>query len=256
MNRLSIGLLTLLLALPAASQQFSINANPADGLPSPPRGTACGTVTVTHSASQAITQFNSVSCNAGGLHTDNSYFRAFALADFGITDGFDVCSVDVGIESAVGAGGTQPMTVNVYTEDAPPFPGASRTLIGTADVSVADQALAVLTVPVTGTAAAGSELVVEVFTPEGQTDGNSFFIGSNADGETAPSYIQATDCGINSPTPTGDIGFADMQIVMNVSGTPVPTQPITEIPTAGFWGLLTLITALGIGGLLVVRRMT
>ena len=46
-----------------------------------------GLVTITHSLSQAITAGNSVSCNAGGLHTDNSYMRVFDLATFGLPNG-------------------------------------------------------------------------------------------------------------------------------------------------------------------------
>ena len=42
-----------------------------------------GIVTITHSTSQSIVP-GSVSCNAGGLHTDNSYWRAFNLSSFGI----------------------------------------------------------------------------------------------------------------------------------------------------------------------------
>ncbi|MCW9066440.1 MAG: T9SS type A sorting domain-containing protein [Ignavibacteriaceae bacterium] len=177
-------------------------------------------VTITHSTSQSILAGNSVSCNAGGLHADNSYYRAFNLADFGITDDFNVTMVEIGIEQATGAGGTQPITVYLYTSN-PAFPGGfpgSLTQIGTADINVPDQALTILQIPVTGTAPVGSELVVEIFTPDGQTAGNTFFIGSNNLGETGPSYILSVDCAITTPTPTGSIGFPDMHIVMNVTG--------------------------------------
>ena len=50
----------------------------------------CGTTTLTQSTAQTITNGASVSCNAGGLHTNNSYFRAFSLGAF--PDGFDVIS--------------------------------------------------------------------------------------------------------------------------------------------------------------------
>jgi len=176
--------------------------------------------TITHSASQTITPGNSVSCNAGGLHSDNSYYRAFNLTDFGITEDFDVTMVEIGIEQATGAGGTQPITVYLYTSN-PAFPGGfpgSLTQIGTADIDVPDQAATIFQIPVTGTAPAGSELVVEIFTPDGQTAGHTFFIGSNNLGETGPSYLLAADCGITVPTPTSGIGFPDMQIVMNVTG--------------------------------------
>lgn len=75
-----------------------------------------GLVTITHSASQSIVTNNSVSCNAGGLHTDNSYLRQFDLNAFGITDTYNVTQVEIGVEQAVGAGGSQPITVNFYTK--------------------------------------------------------------------------------------------------------------------------------------------
>jgi hypothetical protein len=186
------------------------------------QGTPCGAITVTQSSTQAITALNSVSCNNGTGHTDNSYFRAFDLAALGAPAGLDVCEVQVGIEQATSAGGTgQPMTVNLYTSD-PLFPGGfpgSLTSIGTASISLPDAASnTVYSIPVTGSAAAGSELVVEVFTPDGTVDGNLIFIGSNADAETGPSYLVAAGCGITTPTTTAGIGFPNMHIVMNAIG--------------------------------------
>jgi hypothetical protein len=212
-----------------------------------------GCTTITQSSSQAITPLNSVSCNSIDGHTDNSYWRAFTLSSFGIGGAFGVQSVDIGIEQATAGSSTrsggkhtssisknsktrvvnapsatgQPLTVNLYTSNQPfptGFPGA-LTLIGTASVMVADQAGTILNVPVTGTAAAGSQLVVEVFTPNGEAAGNFFFVGSNAAGESGPSYISAADCGITTPTPTSAIGFPEMQIVMNVNGCEAPSGP-------------------------------
>jgi HYR domain-containing protein/pre-peptidase len=223
-----------------------------NGFVAGPSGSNC--TTITQSTSQAITPLNSVSCNNGIGHTDNSYWRAFSLPAFSITGAFDVQSIDVGIEDAISggaagqivppkgsqstpkgsspskishnikvnapAGGGQPVTVNLYTSSmAFPagFPG-SLTLIGTATTMVADQSGTILNIPVTGTAPAGSELVVEIFTPNGEAAGNLFFIGSNAAPETGPSYLSAPDCGVTTPTTTSAIGFPNMHIVLNVNG--------------------------------------
>ncbi|MEO8197669.1 MAG: proprotein convertase P-domain-containing protein [Thermoanaerobaculia bacterium] len=198
----------------------------AQGLPrgSSPRGT-CGTNSLTQSTTQTITAGNSVSCNAGGLHTDNSYWRAFSIAAF--PGGFNACEVEFGIEQATGATGSQPVTVNVYSSTGAAFPGGTLVLQGTATVNVADQAATVLSVPLAATIPAGAQMVAEIFTPNGQAAGNSFFIGSNADGESAPSYLSAADCGIATPTTTGTIGFPDMMIVMNVRGSNAgPPAPV------------------------------
>ena len=71
-------------------------------------------VTITHSTSQAIVSGNSVACNAGGLHTDNSYMRVFDLDSFGLTNGLNVTEIEFGVEQALGATGSQPVTVNLY----------------------------------------------------------------------------------------------------------------------------------------------
>ena len=207
-----------------------------------------GLVTITHSASQSIIALNSVSCNAGGLHTDNSYMRVFDLAAFGLANGLDVTEVEFGIEQALGATGSQPVTVNLYVKTVPanPLTFANLTLIGTANTSVTDQSATVLAVPVAGSAGAGSILVVEVFTPNGQAAGNSFFIGSNNLGQTAPSYLAAADCGVPEPTDTAAIGFPGMHIVMNVTGdadvTPQACTALSDIP----W--LSLDTTAGANG--------
>ncbi|MCB1587598.1 MAG: DUF11 domain-containing protein [Xanthomonadales bacterium] len=186
--------------------------------PTSNRGGACGTVVLTQSLSQAITAANSVSCNSAAGHTDNSYFRAFDLSAF--PGGFDVCAVEFGIETATNGGtGSQPVTVNVYAQSGGAFPGGTQTLVGTQAITMTDQAATIFNQPLMANLPAGtSELVFEVFTPNGQTNGDLFFIGSNAAGETGPSYLQAADCGVTAPTTTGAIGFGGMNIVMNVIG--------------------------------------
>jgi hypothetical protein len=125
------------------------------------------------------------------------------------------------------------MTVNLYTSNQPfptGFPG-SLTLIGSVATTVSDQALTILNVPITGTAPAGSQLVVEVFTPDGDAAGNVFFIGSNNGGETGPSYLRAADCGVPNPVPTATIGAPGMNIVLNVNGC---EQIVGGGPTCSF----------------------
>ncbi|HEY6942204.1 hypothetical protein [Dokdonella sp.] len=187
-----------------------------------PNGTpACGSITITQSSTQTITPSNSVACNNGTSHTDNSYFRAFDLASLGAPNGLDVCEVQFGVEQATGASGTQPVTVNLYTSD-PLFPNGfpgSLTAIGTATADVPNAASGTIySVPVTGSAPAGSQLVVEVFTPDGSAAPNLFFIGSNTDAESGPSYLAAADCGLSAPADTASIGFPTMHIVLNAIG--------------------------------------
>lgn len=191
--------------------------------------------TITHSVSQTITQFNSVSCNNSSGHADNSYFRVFDLAAFGISSDFNVTDVQIGIESAYSDPGNQPLDVNLYilTNPTLPLTFGNLTPIGNASVNIVDQDLSLFNIAVTGTAPANSHLVVEIFTPNGQASNTFFFIGSNNLGETAPSYLAAAACGITEPVTTAALGFPDMHIVMNVTGdtgAPTPTPPPSGAP--------------------------
>ena len=175
--------------------------------------------TITHSVDPiTVTVGTGVACTTGGITSDNQYWRSFVLADFAITDDYSVTNVEFGIEDATaGIGGTQPMTVNLYTTDLV-FPTGTLTLIGTLDVMVPDQALTLYQIPVTGTAPAGSELVVEISIPADVGDGNVFYPGANSLGETADSWISSAGCGILTPVTYTSIGFATCQLVMSVTG--------------------------------------
>lgn len=240
---------------------LSRNSVSAEATPQQPLGTACGPVQLQQTTSNAITPLNSVSCNAGGIHTDNSYFRAYSLASY--PAGFDVCSVTVGIETAASglktnqpAGGPgQPLTVRLYSNVGGAFPAGTRTQVGSATVTVADQAETLLSVPVTGNLPAGSELIVEAFTPDGTAGGNSFFIGSNNLGQSGPSFLLAPDCGVTAPTTTAAIGFPNVQIVLNAVGTPVATTaPVAASGPGPFALSLLVLVLLGVGATVLTRR--
>ena len=208
-----------------------------------PLGTICPS-TITESTDQTITQGNSIACSAdnGVTTTENHYWRAFDMNTFTGGQEYDITSVEFGIEQATSGTGTgQPLTVNLYANHGSPFPGGDwqSNLIGTSGtINIPDQSVTIFNVPITATVPAGTlELVMEVTTPDGTNAGNGFFIGSNAAAETGTSYLSAVDCGLNDPTPVGDIGFPDMHIVFNVNGncpsgspTPTPTATATSTP--------------------------
>ncbi len=187
---------------------------------------------LTQSADEAtITMFNSVSCNAGGLHTDNSYLRRFDTSVLPL--GFTSKDVETAVETATGAGGTQNVVVNVYSiADAAAFTFANLALQGTSgNFAVTDQAATLISVPVVATISPGDDMVLELFTPDGQTLGNSFFIGSNPNGQTGASYIAAADCGLPDPLDLAAIGFPGMHIILSVNGllTPVEFVSFTSV---------------------------
>lgn len=202
---------------------------------------------ITHSLSQSVVSLASVSCNAGGLHADNSYLRVFDLpGQFGINEPINISAVEFGIESANGASGSQPVVVNIYTL-AGPLQFSNLNLIASEPAVVPDQTLTLFNVPVSAIIPAGSVLVVEIFTPDGQTAGNSFFIGSNNLGQTAPTYIAAAECGIPEIMDLVTVGFPNMHTVLNVYAS---SAEGSEIPISN-WALI--LGLLLISGFVIYR---
>lgn len=179
-----------------------------------------GLVGVTQSSSTTIQPLNSVSCNDGSGHTENSYYRAFDLAtDPGVA--FDVTGVDFGIETAASPGAVgQQVTVRLYVSSTnPPTVASIGAPLASVDVPVADGSAFPVSVPISASLEASEILVVEVLTPDGTAADNLIFIGSNNLGQTAPCYIRAPACGVSEITSLAAVGFPGMQIVMTVHGT-------------------------------------
>ncbi len=173
-------------------------------------------VVITHSVSQNIVP-GTVTCNAGGIPDENSFYRDFDLAnDFGIVDDFTVSSVEFGVESITGP---VALTLNIYSTAGPfpsGFPG-SLTLQGTANYSVdVPDNLTIVSVPLNATVPAGSIMVYEMKINLGAS--NVFFPGSNSAGQTGISWIAASACGITVPTDFTGIGFPNVHLIMNVVG--------------------------------------
>ncbi len=199
-----------------------VSMQPRAYLPLIRKSVARTPVTITQSQSQAIVQDNSVACLTAAGTAVNAYLRQFTLTSFGISGPFNVSSVSFGIEAAgSGSGSGQPLTVRLYRKINPAgaLTYANLLQIGTATRTISDQALTLYSMPVAGIAPAGSVLVVEVYSPNGQPSGDFFFVGSNSAGQTGLSYLASAACSVPEPTDTGALGFPGMHIVMNVTGT-------------------------------------
>ena len=97
-----------------------------------------------------------------------------------------------------------------------PVPRGDLTQIGTATVTVADQALTSLGVAVTGTAPGGSDLVVEVAVPDGAGLQAEFYLGGDAAGQSGPSFLYDPDCGALKPVDLALERLPDTHIIMQV----------------------------------------
>lgn len=180
---------------------------------------------ITHSASTDIVA-GSVACGNGGITSDNVYYRAFNLNDFGITTDWEVTNVQLGWETVSGVPGGYPAVITIWENDpAFPFPDTTPTMIAEIPVNLDDAMTGLLVdFPITGAiVAADTELIVSIGWASDVIDdgGNgvaSIFIGSNPAGQTGPTYISSNGCGLVAPGDIADIGFPDMHLVMTVTG--------------------------------------
>ena len=195
-----------------------------------PGGTA---VALTQSTNNTTITPIQIGCQYfGGQTAENSWWRAYDLAPRNLPAGLTIKSVRMGVERITTAT-TVPVTVRIYTS-AGAFPGGTRTLRATQTVNLASQTNTIVTVPFTtpATVAPNAIVVVEVFVPDQLASNSAFFLGSNALGQSAPSYITAPACGINAPTDLTDIGFPDDHIILDLNGEYYINAP-TLVQTAG-----------------------
>ncbi len=220
--------ITLMLFTVIAS--FAVNAQQIQGNTDAPTTTNTNNeapvrlapVLLTQSVDSETVSAGGVACwsSGSGEYRENSFYRSYDLADFGITNPVVVSSVEFGQGSADEG---KELILNLYTVDNVDLEFATTfTLIGTAThIASAANDLSLVSVPMVAVIPAGSIVAFEVNAPDGGTaTGQTFFPGNNGAGENAPSYLKAEACGITVPTPVGDIA-APESYVMNVVGDDV-----------------------------------
>lgn len=182
---------------------------------------------ITHSLSQEIIPETSVSCNNNRVQYLNSYYRAFDLGSsmFNINGDWSVQEVQIGIGYAKGGIDTlQQIQLILYVmsnyNGIIPLDSLSQkgdTII----FNVSDnesgtikniKVLPSISIP------KSKVLVVEVLVPDGQEDGNIFFIGSNNLAQTDKTFIKAKHCDVSEPVDVAEIGYPDMHLLINVVG--------------------------------------
>lgn len=185
-----------------------------------------GGVTLNQNTNTTTIAFNTgISCNAGAT----SFWRAYNLASFpAVTGPLTINSVRFGIE-VNNTGVAQTMTVNLYNQTGAAFPGGTRTLIATGTVSITAAANTFYTVnfATAPTVPANAIIIVEVATPVG-----GVFPAANGLGESGPSYISSSACGVPNPVTLASLGFTANHTIIGMSGT-VPVVPPILVQTAG-----------------------
>lgn len=175
--------------------------------------------TLTHSLSETITPGITVACPT----EPTSYLRVFDLVnEFGINTGFEITTVEFGVEVSE----TADITVNLYTADGLDPTVAALSLIYSGTQATVDGAKAVHTLADPVIVPPGSIIVFELAE---SIDGTIFRIGSNADGQTAPSWLISGTCGAGT---VDSFGFTNHYVV-NIIGDP-DTSGIADNIIDGF----------------------
>ncbi len=155
----------------------------------------------------------------------NSYYRVFALADYGISGAFHVTDINFVVSASAGS---VPLKVSVGTY--------SGTLGGStlvkADIASLNSMMITVNdgdtsedVPLTADIPAGGNVAVEIdqATAGNDTNNYEFYIGANTEGESSPGYVSSADCSIAQPTSmtqeSMDSGAGEADEILWVAGT-------------------------------------
>ncbi len=213
----------------AAPHSFVSGNAPGVRVANGPAGTATevllgqrAPVTITQNNSQTIVDGLGLTCQSGGITTDNQLAGVFNLsADFGINVDWEIQSVEFGVDEVLFApGDAYPVTVNAYTTTSDPngtltLLGSTIATIGSAD----DLSVVAVAMPAGVVVPAGGVLVIEL---QVFNDGiTGFRLGATDVASNDDSWILAADCGLTTYGTYASLGFNDRWHVMNVVGEDV-----------------------------------
>lgn len=162
-----------------------------------------------------IASDNTLACSDNALPNPTvaqSYYRRFHLPDYGITGPFTVTGMTFGIQSANdGAGTGQPMTARLRSIHAgSPLIRANLTLRDFENLTIADTDTGLLKNVVFSETISHpntTDLVLELFEPNGVPQTNRLIFASNQTAESKTGYWRAPDCSHPEPTPLNSPEF-------------------------------------------------
>jgi hypothetical protein len=170
---------------------------------------------------------NTVACPTG----PNGFYRLYSPADEGFLGEVTIESVRFAVETVEGA---REVEIGLYAFEGPIDNPTAVTQLGDYEVlTIPVGTNYIQTVPLSApvTVSADTRILVEVWTADGNAAGAQFFPGSNDAGESAPSYIIADACGATWLTPFADLGFPEVQLILDleVEGAKVCGAGVTPV---------------------------
>jgi hypothetical protein len=179
--------------------------------------------TLAQTSDNTVAAAKSLACGnaTSGWTSENSWYRVFPLASFGITGPFHVNEVSFGVQES----GTAVQQVQVKLGTYAGTPGATidTALISnlgatTVNVPVTTTGQTVIA-PITATVPANGQLVVEVFTADHTSTTTHFYMGASAGTEMAPGYLRAPACAFPQPQSMKAINASAGALIITVTGT-------------------------------------
>ena len=196
-----------------------------------------------------IDRDQSLHCNVPGTQTH--WWRLFDLdGDHNLTGDFCAESIDYGIESLAG---NQTLTIRVRClAEGLPFDSTNAVIVGTAAVPHTPTSLTLHSAAVSGCCDADTEdMAIQLSTQD-----IAFFVGCNALGQTAPTYLSASgasDCGIPEPVDI-EPSFPGTHFLVLVVHGEGQVGDDDSVPASTDLGVLLLVLALFGSGARLRRR--
>jgi hypothetical protein len=164
----------------------------------------------------------SVACSDANGTSENSWYRMFALSDYGVVGKLSINRVNFGVQTVIGYDQRVKVSVGTYAGSAGSveLDPTKIDVLGLTTISVpegSDGQMLQANFPAIEVSE-GSNLVVEIKT-EGFTDGRFFYLGATTGSETMPGYLRAPSCGIQKPRMTSAFGYSQSHLVIAVSGS-------------------------------------
>ncbi|MBL9119249.1 MAG: hypothetical protein JNL80_04960 [Phycisphaerae bacterium] len=198
-------------------------------------GTLCGSVSLTQNVdSSSITPNNTATCgDNNGASAENGHARQFIAPET-----FRVECVRFGIQQNIGPAWAVEVLVH---QGSLAQPGSSLVLLDSAAVEIPAGTTGeffTATFPDGGpTIQEGTPFVIELKVrsrvPADGGDGGFLYLGSNNAGESGPTYLRASSCGLDTFVDLGTIGFPQTDILIDIGGTPVTPIGGCGSPIAG-----------------------
>jgi hypothetical protein len=168
---------------------------------------------------RTITAGNSVACSADGQRTttENSFARCFPL---NLGQDIEIESVEFGVEAV----NVNPQTIKIKlwrdTNGCPPNTG-NAVLIAERPVTLEVGVQRLIRVDFCGTVVTdGTSLIVDIDAPD-MRGVSGFLPGSNALGQTGPTYLKSASCQVPDWRDIVNIGFPNMMLIQTICYTPV-----------------------------------